>query len=528
MIRLTWLTASLAAIWPLLCAGSVQAADAEAKPKLDAVALAKLIDREIQQRLGAEKVRAAPLADDAEFLRRVYLDIAGAIPPYEKTVAFLDSTEPDKRAKLVDELLNSPQYARHMAGIWASKLIPRELASVGMNRNTMVEKLGAWFDDAFQQNTAWDQLVRDLLTAKGLSDQNGAAMMFANPDVDKLTDIVGRMFLGVQLQCAQCHDDRLGRPWQRTDYWGLAAFFSKVRDNRMRGEEATKLGLERGITEQDAPRLPKRKLPATAKVVPPKFLMGDAPTLDPAGAYRPALADWMTAPANPYFARSMVNRQWAHLFGRGLVNPIDDLHEKNEPSHPKLLQELTEQFVANGFDVKYLLRAICLSEAYQRTSKIQLGGAGSVSDRSKDQLDRVAELFGRMAVKDLRPRQLASCREVLAPKKMGNGPKPLLYADLIEDVDPAEFRKGIPDTLVLMNARDTGTFLKDLSGRLVPAKSGKSIEKNIEIVYLHIVSRRPTAEETKRLAGYVERQGARAYQDISWALLNSAEFLLNH
>lgn len=252
----------------------------------------------------------------------------------------------------------------------------------------------------------------------------------------------------------------------------------------------------------------------------PKFLTGEEPKLDPAGPYRPALADWLTSQKNPYFAKSMVNRQWAHLFGRGLVNPVDDLHDKNPPSHPELLDLLTEQFVANDFDVKYVLRAICVSETYQWTSKF------SATDASKD---KGAVLFARMAVKDLTPRQLTNAREVLAAKKkQGNGPKPLLYSDLIEDVDATEFRKGIPDTLMLMNAKDTGQFVKDLANRLVPNKNGKSAADNVEVLYLTILSRRPTSEETKRLTGYIDRQGNRSYQDVCWALLNSAEFLLNH
>ncbi len=485
---------------------------------LDAGMLARAIDEHIDKRLAAEKIQPGPRSADAEFLRRAYLDLAGSIPTSEKTVAFLDSGDPDKRARLIDELLAGPQHSRHMAGIWASRLIPRELASVGMNRNTMVEKLGAWFDDGFQKNTAWDKLVRDLITAKGVPDENGAAMLFVNPDVDKLTDAVGRMFLGVQLQCAQCHDDRLGRSWKRADYWAMAAFFFKVRDNRMRAEEAAKLGLERGITEQDAPRSPKRKLPATATVVPPKFLAGAEAKLVSAAPYRPALAEWMTAPTNPYFARSMVNRQWAHLFGHGLVTPVDDLHDKNPASHPELLQLLSEQFIAHGFDVKFVLRTICLSDAYQRTS----------ISRESEEYDRATELFARMAVKDLTLRQLKNAREVMLPKKQGNGPKPLLYADLIEDADATEFRKGIPDTLIQMNAKETGAFLKDLTARLVPVKSAKPAAENLETIYLHILSRRPTAEEIQRLKGYVERQGVRAYPDICWALLNSAEFLLNH
>ncbi len=496
----------------ILMASSLTTA-AQEKAKLDAPSLAKEIDRLIQQRLDKEKVPPAARADDADFLRRVHLDLTGTIPAYEKTLAFLESKDPAKRTKLVDDLLASPHYSRYMAGIWASRLVPRELSSPGLNRNVMVERLGGWFDEAFQKDKPWNKVVHEALTATGRPEENGAATLFQNGEVDKLTDAVGRMFLGVQLQCAQCHNDRLDRPWQRNDYWGMAAFFFKVRENRGKNEGTP------GITEEPS-KFGKRKLPETAKIVDPKFLQHDTPKLDPSGPLRPVLADWLTSPKNPYFAKSMVNRQWAHLFGRGLVNPVDDLHEKNPPSHPEMLDLLTAQFIAHDFDVKYVLRAICLSDAYQRTS------ATSVS--RKDSKTDAVSLFARMAVKDLTPRQMKNTREVLLPKKPGNGPKAQLYADLIEDADATEFRKGIPDTLGLMNAKETGQFIKDLANRIVPNKNGKAAGENVELLYLHILSRRPTDAERIRLTAYLDRQGQRAYQDICWALLNSAEFLLNH
>lgn len=224
--------------------GLAAMAEEKQSAKLDARALAKEIDRLIQARLDREEATPAARSQDAEFLRRVHLDLIGAIPSDDKTVAFLDTKDPDKRAKLVDELLASPQYSRYMAGIWASRLIPRELSSPGFNRNTMVERLGGWFDDSFQKNKPWNTLVCELLTATGRPEDNGAAVLFQNGEVDKLTDAIGRLFLGVQLQCAQCHNDRLGRAWQRTDYWGMAAFFFKVRENRTKNEGTP------GITEE--------------------------------------------------------------------------------------------------------------------------------------------------------------------------------------------------------------------------------------------------------------------------------------
>jgi hypothetical protein len=530
------ISAKLFALAPLVVAagltvsfserGRLEAADQDANrpaAKLEALELARRIDLEINKRLAAAQVKPSPLSEDAEFLRRAYLDVTGAIPPYEKVVAFLDSKEPDKRAKLVDELLASPPYARYMAGIWASKLIPRELASVGHNRTTMVEGLGRWFDDRFQKNQPWNQLVNELLTACGTQQENGAVILFVNPEIDKLTDAVGRLFLGVQLQCAQCHDDRLGRPWKRTDYWGVAAFFSKVKENRIKSDEAAKNGIAVGFTEElkvyKGSKPPK--LPPTAKVVPPKFLDGEEPKLDPDAPYRPVFARWLTSADNPFFARSIVNRTWAHFFARGLVHPVDDMHADNPPSHPELLKELTDQFVAHDFDLHYLIRAICASQTYQRTSRgEEPGGKGTKND---------AALFARMAIKDLTPRQLANSRNVLLGDKppRGNGPKPVLYSNLIDEVDPTQSQGGIPDTLRMMNERSVDTLTKEIVDRLGRPPAG-AVEENVDKLFLHILSRRPTADESKRLVGYVNGQQKRGYQDIAWALLNSAEFLLNH
>ena len=192
--------------------------------KLDAAALAHVIDSAVDQRLAAEKVKASPQADDAEFLRRVYLDLAGRIPPADKAAAFLDSNDPAKRAKLIDELLASDDYGKHMADVWKDLLVKRN----SDNRTVTFDPLVDWLTKDFNQNTPWDQMVRDLMTAEGPQDENGAVTYFlANNTVDKMTDVTTKVFLGVQLQCAQCHNHPF-TDWKQTEYWGMADFFMKV------------------------------------------------------------------------------------------------------------------------------------------------------------------------------------------------------------------------------------------------------------------------------------------------------------
>jgi hypothetical protein len=498
---------------------------------LERSALAQFIDKAIQQQLTIDKVPASPRADDAEFLRRVYLDITGVIPPAEKVVAFLDSKDPAKRAKVIDDLLASPAYGRHMADIWQNMLLPRN----SDNRRLQSEPLHKWLSEAFNDNKGWDKVVSDFLTATGPVDKNGAVTFYlANPTPDKVTDIVTRLFLGVQLQCAQCHNHPF-TSWKQDEYWGMAAFFSKVRMNgKVKG--AAKKGITLAIDETGKGKGPK--LPVSALRVPPKFLQGEQPRLDRNTPYRPVLAKWLTSPENPFFARAMVNRMWGHFFGRGFVNPVDDMHDKNPASHPVLLDVLAGQFAKGGFDVKDLARAICNSQTYQRTSK-------PVGDNENDDA-----LFSHMAIKVMSPEQLFDSLESVVggqktkPRAAANGKKPnpakkknpagarmafVTFFQTEDGADPTEFQWGIPQALRLMNSPQLSNGAALLNKVLT--KKGQSPGRVIEQLYLATLSRRPTAQETTRLTAYVAKQDGpsrKAYSDILWALLNSSEFSLNH
>ncbi len=509
-----------------------------AKPagKLDAAALARFIDQALQHQLDSEGVPASPRAHDAEFLRRVYLDITGVIPPPEKVAAFLDSKDPAKRAKVIDELLASPLYGKHLADIWSDLMLPRN----SDNRRLQPQPLVRWLEESFNANKPWDRMVREVLTATGTQDKNGAVTYFiANPTADKMTDSVTRLFLGVQLQCAQCHNHPF-TDWKQDEYWAMAAFFTKVQMNGT-VKKAAKRGGQLAVSEQPLRRGKgrgkKQKLPPSAKVVPAKFLMGERPQLNKDAPYRPVVAAWMTAPQNRFFARAMVNRTWAHYFGRGFVNPVDDMHDKNTPSHPVLLEVMAEQFAANGFDVKALVRALCNSQAYQRTSKPLPG----------NEADEI--LFSHMAIKVLSPEQLYDSlvavsgrdgqkapgrgRKQKAAGKRG-GPRNardqfIVFFRTDEGADPTEYQAGIPQALRLINSPQFNTGAALL--KKVLDQPGRTPEQVLEQLYLATVSRRPTAAEVQKLTAYVKGQdGAarKAYGDVLWALLNSSEFTLNH
>jgi hypothetical protein len=518
-----------------LAAPAAYSASPQASPsaatKVGEAVLTERIDKAIGKRLEAEGIKLSPLADDAEFLRRVYLDIAGIIPSAEKAAAFLDSKDPSKRAKLIDELLASPRFGRHLADIWKGYLLPR----TSDNRALQTEPLTRWLEESFNNDKPWDQFVKELVTASGKQDEQGAVTFFlANPTADKVTDTVSRLFLGVQLQCAQCHNHPFTK-WKQTEYWGMAAFFTKVKTDRVR--QAAKQGEPAAVSEDGKGR--PAKLPMSAKVVPAKFLQGEEPKLDKAAPYRPVLAQWMTSPENPFFARAMANRLWAHFFGRGIVDPVDDMHEGNPPSHPELLQELAGQFAANHFDVKFLIRAICNSQTYQRTSK------------PNDKDDSGANLFAHMAIKVNSPEQLYDSLLLVlgtpgqaAPGRKGpnqkgpnQGKRPpgadpravFVNFFLNEDgADPTQYQAGIPQALRLMNSPQLSGGALLLEQTL---KSLRSPAQIIERLYLATLSRRPTPSESQRLTNFVHAHGTdarKAYRDILWAVLNSSEFALNH
>jgi hypothetical protein len=537
---------------------------ADDRPARDFVPVAAAIDQEIDRRLANANVPPSPPADDAEFLRRACLDVAGRIPTAERAAAFLDSTDPHKRQKLVDELLASPDYGRHAADLWRPLLAPIDLSK----KRPPVDRFAAWLAEQFNRNRRWDRFAADLLGVTGdIKDRPESEFLMANgenfqPKPSLLAAATGRVFLGVQVQCAECHDHPFA-PWTQADFWGLAAFYGKLRNTGTKGppfvltEDPDPKPLE--VKNGGVERLVIR--PGGAVVIPsaggnkgagreiPAKLLGSPPrTLDDDAPFRPELVAWVISPQNRYFARAFVNRTWAQFFGRGLVNPIDNQHDGNPPSHPALLDLLAREFVESGFDVKHLVRCVCNSRAYQRTSR---PAAGNEKD---------AELFSRMAVKPIGPEALYDSLMVIYnlggdKNKPGPGGKPMTkpgekpqpqpdaakpasgpmsprdeFVNFFRSqggADPAEFSHGIPQFLRRMNG-DPFNAPAPIVERLV--RENASPEKVIETLFLATLSRRPTPREQELMANYVARRPTReqGYAGVLWVLLNSGEFVLNH
>jgi hypothetical protein len=497
----------------------------EAK-KMDIPSFAKLIDREIDQAISKAKLPLSPSTSDAEFLRRVYLDITGVIPTPDKTQAFLESKEPNKRSKLIEELLESSNYGQRLSDTWIGLMYPVD----SDNRFVNKEPLTKWLKESFNANKPWDQMVSQLLTASGEQETNPEVTYFmSNRGVDKMTDSVTKLFLGVQLQCAQCHNHPF-TSWKQNEYWGMAQFFYKVnarvvRPNAKEGQNQTN-----AVTETGTPNRRMNPLPESAKSVPPKLLGGKEVKLDRSQPYRPVLANWLTSRDNAFFAKAMVNRMWSQFFGRGIVNPVDDMLDENAPSHPELLQALTKEFIDSGYDLKHLVRGICNTQAYQRSSK-------PLSENKDDKV-----LYTHQSMKALTPEQMFdSLTTVLgSPTNEARGPRGNFVpkGGLVSQRDrfvsffqPGESAKltdydnGIPQVLRLMNSRNwnpSPAVIRELSKESKP-------EQAIEKIYLRTLSRLPTSDEMAKMKAYASKQGsyASAYSDILWVLLNGSEFALN-
>jgi len=380
----------------------------------------------------------------------------------------------------------------------------------------------------FNKNTPWDQLIASLVTATGAVESNPAVTFFlTNRAVDKLTDAVSQHFLGIQLQCAQCHNHPF-TGWKQTEYWGMAAFFSKVKadnpKNGNKGGDNTKIGVQEGNGKTKQ----KDFFPESAKTVPAKYLGGSEVKLADSEPARPKLARWMTGPENPFFSKAIVNRTWGLLFGRGFVNPIDDMSAENTPSHPELLDALAKEFSAGGFDLKHLYRAICNSQAYQRGSK--------PTEANKNE----HELFSHMFVKVMTPEMLYDSLATVTggDKAEKGGAKPAVKGGPVtprdrfvsfflagaDTANQSEYEAGIPQALKLMNSRVTA----NPAVMRAFASAGDKPAVVIERVFLATLARRPTEAEVKRLTEYVSKAGnaTEAYGDILWAVLNSSEFTM--
>ena len=483
------------------------------------------------------------LCDDSTFLRRVNLDLAGRLPTVEETQAFLTSREPDKRDRLIETLLASPEYADWFANKWTALLKNKRDAAADITANFAFH---AWMRDSLLANTPYDQIVRQILASTGTIVANPPVAWYkrVKEPVQQLED-VAQLFLGVRMNCAQCHHHPFER-WSQHDYYSFAAFFSQIGRKPTAVADEDLIFHKRGIAQIENKK--------TREPVRPAALGQPALDIPPDEDPRLRLADWMSEPSNPFFARALVNRYWKHFFKRGLIEPEDDIRESNPASNPELLDALADHFVRSGFDLKELARVLVQSHAYQLSSEPNAHNTADTQNFSRyyprrltaevllDSLDGVAGSKSDFA--DLPP----GTRAVSLPDNSYNRASPFLKVfGRPEGASVCECERvqtaSLAQSLHLMNAADVKTKLTAAGGRAERLSKAELPEpKRIRELYLAAFAREPDAEEVRLAEAHLAKprtdaankpldsQQARrqGYEDLIWALVNTKEFLFNH
>jgi hypothetical protein len=478
------------------------------------------------QRLG---ILPSEPASDATFLRRAYLDVIGRLPTPDEARAFLASSAPSKREELIDALLDRPEYVDFWANKWADLLRPNPYR-VGIKPTFVFD---AWIRDAFRRNMPYDQFVRELVTAEGSTWRNGAATLFRDRRTpDEITPIVSQLFLGIRLECAKCHHHPF-EVWGQDDFYSLAAYFARVGHKGEAisspisgGEEIVYVAPAGSVTH-----------PITQKVLEPRPLFGKARAIEAGEDPREALAAWITSADNPYFAQAAVNRVWADLMGRGLVDPVDDLRATNPPSNPALLSALADDFRQQGYDLKKLVRHIMTSHVYALSSAPNESNVADTHNYARHYRQRLRAEVLLDAVCDVTgiPEELGGMPAESRSMQIWTHRVGSLFLDAFGrpdgNQDPPYERVSdatVVQALHLMNAPGLHLKVTHDDGRAAKiAASGKSPAEIIEELYLAIYGRFPTDDERQAVTKVFDQSTDRrqATEDLMWALVNTPEFI---
>ena len=504
----------------------------------DVQKLADLIDQHIEARWNSDGVTPAPIAGDEEFLRRVSLHVAGSIPPVAQTRRFLASASPERRREQVDDLLESPQYITNFSNFWTRVMMPESATDL----QGLAQRPGfqAWLRQHLARNTHYNAMVYELLTTPLAGDRGlNAAMQNTGPltpvaffttkqiKPENLAAATSRMFMGIRIECAQCHNHPYDA-WKQEQFWGYAAFFAGI-ERTNRNDDA--IGQVKEVFDRRELTIPEQET-----VVQAMYLDGTQPQWRSKVSSRRTLADWLTTKQNPYFSKAVVNRLWGHFFGVGIVDPIDDFGGANRPSHPELLEALALDFAEHDFDLKYLIRGITASKTYQRSS------------RKTHESQSEPQQFARMSVQGLTGEQLFDSMAVavghLEPFQQQQpfqfnqtGPRSeFLELFTPDNNSPTERQTSILQALAMMNGQFSATVTSLEQSSTLAAVVEFPLMKTpdrIEALYMAALSRRPRSDERDRLTAYVDSGGPAknpklALADVFWALLNSSEFLFNH
>ncbi|REK13099.1 MAG: DUF1549 domain-containing protein [Planctomycetota bacterium] len=485
------------------------------------------VDQHVFDKLEQLQILPSDVCTDEEFIRRVYLDVIGVLPKPAETKAFLADSDPEKRAKLIDELLERPEFAEFWALKWGDLLRIRNAKVT----NSGVHKFHRWLVAAFRDNMPYDQFARELLTASGSTFVNPPANYYRTAtETNDCTETTSQLFLGIRIQCAKCHNHPFER-WSQDNYYGIGAFFNRVQRKPGVNPDEQVIWVARGgeVTQ-----------PRTGQQMQPWLPLTGTAELSGEDDRRDALVDWLVKPENPFFAKVEVNRIWGHLLGRGIVEPVDDFRDSNPPSSESLIAALADDFAAHGYDRKHVIRTVLNSRTYQ------------LSSRKNEFNAEDGKYFSHAMTRLLTAEQLldAICRVTDVPEKFAGLPAGTRATALPSPDVESDFLKvfgqparetacqcerstdsNLSQALQMINGPLVHSKVRDEKNRIrTLATSEKSNEEIITELYLAGLCREPSEPEMAAATRHIEKSGdrMRGLEDVCWALLNANEFLFQH
>ena len=504
-----------------------------------------VIDKRVIEQLRRLNLKPSKPSSDSEFIRRVYLDVVGMLPTPQETKAFLADTSETKRDDLIEKLLAQPEFVDY----WAYRLSDLFLISSKKLRPLALKAYYDWLRGEIEKITPWDQLVRQVVAAKGDTLKNGAANFYSiHQDPETMAENVSQAFMSLSINCAKCHNHPLEK-WTNDQYYSFANLFARVRAKGWGGDARSGDGA-RTLFIADRGDLIQ---PRTGKPQPPAPLDGQAIASDSTEDRREALADWLTSPENPYFTRSIANRVWANFFGRGIVEPVDDLRISNPASNEPLLQTISEHLVKNDYDLKSLMRLILRSETYRRSSTPLPENEGDQKYYSRyyprrlmaevlqdaiTSVTRVSPKYNRITLSDGSTEGTSLYREGTRALQLSDSAVTSYFLKTFgrneREITCECERSNKPSMVQVLHLSNGDTLNNNLRSKqsrvntMITQSNGDIIDE----AYLLCLSRRPSDSERKRLqnifevAPETERRGV--VEDLFWALMTSREFLFQH
>ena len=495
-----------------------------------AVAENNYVDTLVNAKLKKLRITPSAVGDDATFIRRVYLDITGTLPTSEDVKKFLGDQETAKRERLVDDLLTRKEFVDVWVMKWAELLQIRSADQQLQMSTKSALQYFEWLEDQIARNVPVDVMVKTLLTANGPSFEEPAANFYkVERDTLKLSENVAQAFMGVRVQCTQCHNHPFDR-WTMNDYYSFAAFFAQV--GRKAGEDPR----ETIVYNSGSGGV---KHPVGGKDMAPKFLGGAQPNIPKGADRRQVLADWMVSTENPFFARNLANITWAHFFGKGIVDPVDDVCVSNPASNPELLDALAAKLTEYRYDFKKLIRDICLSRTYQLSPIPNDTNAGDERNFARGGVRRIrAEiLLDALSAVTASTEKIRGLPQGARAVAIADGRTSTYFLTTFGRATretpcscEVKMEPNLSQALHLLNGDAVNA--KVINGGLVKKwlKAGRPREEIVEELYLRTLSRYPTATETEKIqAFFTEGKAADVVlNDLFWSLLNAKEFVFNH